>query len=387
MIEPREFKTTRNTFLDVLRGIAIISVVSVHSMGLAEALIERSGGNIHPLVRDLVAYGRYGVELFFALSGYLLASIYGVDKKIQISKYFVRRLARIYPLWILFMIVQIFRFYLGYDGGWADAQKFNQEQVSYLHHPLVVFFLSVTFTLWVSASLWNTVIPGGWSIQAEIGHYILFPLIGKYGIRNVIKYSCFIKLISLLILKLVSNNTFFELPNFFTLVANAWLRLNLFATFDFFILGVIAYLVYSDKELRSYRKVLNKLQISPAIFLLFAISFFLVPLYSGRMIEALGFVVIAVLVSVQIHKIVFIRRITIILGRYSYFIYFCHFNILFMLYKLSTNFNLILVNIYGVYLFCMVLFLVVLVSSLALAIPSFRYIEKPIISKAHSRHL
>jgi peptidoglycan/LPS O-acetylase OafA/YrhL len=383
MIEPREIKSTRNTFLDVVRGVAIIGVVSVHSMGLAEAIIERSGGSIHPLVGDLLGYGSYGVELFFALSGYLLASIYGFDKKVQISKYFVRRIARIYPLWIIFLIVQIFRFYLGYDGGWADAQKFNQDQVSYLHHPLVIFFLSVTFMLWVSASLWNTVIPGGWSIQAEIGHYILFPLIGKYGIRNVIKYSCFIKLISLLILQLVSNTTFFELPSFITLVANAWLRLNLFATFDFFILGVITYLVYSDKEVRSYRKILDKLQISPTIFLLFTLTFFMVPLYSGRMIEALGFVVISVLVSVQIHKIVFIRRITIILGKYSYFIYFCHFNILFVVYKISTNFNLILVNIYSIYLFCIVLFLVVLVSSLAIAIPSFRYIEKPIISKAH----
>jgi len=386
MIEPREIKSTRNTFLDVVRGVAIIGVVSVHSMGLAEAIIERSGGSIHPLVGDLLGYGSYGVELFFALSGYLLASIYGFDKKVQISRYFVRRIARIYPLWIIFLIVQIFRFYLGYDGGWADAQKFNQDQVSYLHHPLVIFFLSVTFLLWVSASLWNTVIPGGWSLQAEIGHYILFPLIGKYGIRNVIKYSCFIKLISLLILQLVSNTTFFELPSFITLVANAWLRLNLFATFDFFILGVITYLVYSDKEVRSYRKILDKLQISPTIFLLFTLTFFMVPLYSGRMIEALGFVVISVLVSVQIHKIVFIRRITIILGKYSYFIYFCHFNILFVVYKISTNFNLILVNIYSIYLFCIVLFLVVLVSSLAIAIPSFRYIEKPIISKAHSHY-
>lgn len=385
MIEPREIKTTRNTFLDVVRGVAIIGVVSVHSMGLAEAIIERSGGSVHPLVRDLLGYGRYGVELFFGLSGYLLASIYGFDKKVQIRKYFVRRMARIYPLWIIFLIVQIFRFYLGYDGGWADAQKFNQDQVSYLHHPLVIFFLSVTFTLWISASLWNTVIPGGWSIQAEVGHYIVFPLIGKYGIRNVIKYASFGKLISLVMLQLVSNNGFFELPNFMTLVANAWLRLNLFATFDFFILGVITYLVYSDKEVRSYRKVLNKLQVSPAIFLLFILTFFLVPLYSGTMIEALGFVIVAVLVSMQIHKIVFIRRIAIILGRYSYFIYFCHFNILFIVYKLSPNLNLIFDNSYDVYLFCMVLLLVVLVSSLALAIPSFRYIENPIISKAHLR--
>jgi peptidoglycan/LPS O-acetylase OafA/YrhL len=58
---------------------------------------------------------------------------------------------------------------------------------NFLHSPAGVIVLTLSFTLFFSASLWNSVIPGGWSIQAEVAHYILFPFIRRRSLNSVLK--------------------------------------------------------------------------------------------------------------------------------------------------------------------------------------------------------
>ena len=84
------------------------------------------------------------------------------------------------PLWILFIALGILEARIIGKGPWLAARNVPEGGNSLVHTPLFIWILSLTFTLWLVDSLWNTVMPGGWSIQAEIAHYLAFPIIRKY---------------------------------------------------------------------------------------------------------------------------------------------------------------------------------------------------------------
>ena len=78
----------RNSWLDVLRGLAIFGVVSVHSIHTTDVFIAQSVKSSD--FSFLMSLGKYGVELFFFLSGWLLASIYGLSGNKVGKPYWVR---------------------------------------------------------------------------------------------------------------------------------------------------------------------------------------------------------------------------------------------------------------------------------------------------------
>jgi peptidoglycan/LPS O-acetylase OafA/YrhL len=83
--------------LDGLRGIAILGVVTFHF----SPLLRNSVTGPFSLLVDLIQRGVFGVDLFFALSGFLITGIL-LDTK-QASNYFssfyTRRILRIFPLY------------------------------------------------------------------------------------------------------------------------------------------------------------------------------------------------------------------------------------------------------------------------------------------------
>ena len=108
----------RNSLLDGLRRSAIVGVVAVHSMQISNLIL----GKGETTFSSLMSLGKYGVELFFWLSGWLLVSIYGLKGNRLGKSYRIRRVARIYPLWILFLIVAIIRSIVTNSGGFYTAR-------------------------------------------------------------------------------------------------------------------------------------------------------------------------------------------------------------------------------------------------------------------------
>jgi peptidoglycan/LPS O-acetylase OafA/YrhL len=100
-IDPRLAMQRRRPGLDLLRAVAIILVVVYHA-GLF--------GFVLPY--DVQRFGWIGVDLFFVLSGYLIAgqlfARVASGKRLEIARFYERRALRILPAY--FAIVAIYFF-------------------------------------------------------------------------------------------------------------------------------------------------------------------------------------------------------------------------------------------------------------------------------------
>lgn len=91
--------------LDLLRAIAFLMVFAVHTFPAGNFL----GGAVGWLTALAISTGRFGVDLFFALSAVLITSLLLSERErtgaVDVRAFYARRLLRIAPLLIGFLIV------------------------------------------------------------------------------------------------------------------------------------------------------------------------------------------------------------------------------------------------------------------------------------------
>jgi len=371
-------------WLDVIRGIAISAVVVTHTAQTSDAFTLDHGGKLNKFFTRFASNGAWGVELFFFLSGWLLASIYQTKGRPLGKQYLYKRLARIFPLWTVFLLIGVARNYLNLKGPYyslAHSHSIPHNQI--FNELFISVFSALTFTLWFSGVLWGGVIPGGWSIQAEVGHYLIFPLIRNRSINKVLIFLSFINIATLL-LKFLEDRSLIRIKAL-NLAVNAWLRLDLYATFGYFMIGVISCnFARINRGKRNPIRAFQALGINPFNLSLYLIVWLLLPItfaHHGE-IGTLAWVIFLLYLSRLFFKINILRKIFQILGRFSYFIYFCHFLILEIGSSILENFhiNLNFVGSFGVSFLCYFIFTIGV--SCLLAIPSEKYFEKPIMKFA-----
>jgi peptidoglycan/LPS O-acetylase OafA/YrhL len=96
--------------VDILRGLAIFFVLMNHvNMRLFIAKIPYTQGIPEQLVSSLVWNGQYGVQMFFAVSGFLITSTslrrWGPLSRLNVGDFYALRFARIAPLLFLLLAV------------------------------------------------------------------------------------------------------------------------------------------------------------------------------------------------------------------------------------------------------------------------------------------
>lgn len=370
--------TEKSLWLDVLRGLAIFGVVAVHSMLTTDAIVL---DNKSEVFSRLIYLGKYGVELFFFLSGWLLASIYGMHGKRLGKDYWARRAGRIYPLWLLFLFIGFLRWEFTSYGNLAPPNKAIESQSTFLHSTPGVLFLTLSFTLFVSASLWNGVIPGGWSIQAEVAHYLLFPIIRNRSLNTFLKVVAFVNFLTSI--TLFARAKLDDLPNIFLKVIDAWFRLSLYSTFGYFLIGILGFTVFSQlKKSQTTDLKFTDLKISHNTLILFCLSILIIPCPFGNQIEAIGYLSLMVVISFAILRNRKLSTGFRFLGRHAYFIYFMHFLALESVewFVQSTKFTTSQLG--SQQLVFLLIFLYSLTISSILALPSMKFFERPILRMA-----
>jgi peptidoglycan/LPS O-acetylase OafA/YrhL len=115
-------------------------------------------------------YGFVAVSFFFVLSGYILAHVYlnsedGFDKR----KFLISRFARIYPLLLLSLLLDVPLYFYRYA---LDHGKHHIFQAAFKS-----MFSFVLLQAWFGSKL-LALNPPSWSLSAEAFFYLCFPLLG-----------------------------------------------------------------------------------------------------------------------------------------------------------------------------------------------------------------
>jgi peptidoglycan/LPS O-acetylase OafA/YrhL len=161
--------------IDLLRGLAIFYVLMLHvSIRLHGAHVPYTNYLAQKLVSALVENGQQGVQIFFAISGFLITSIslrrWGSLGKINLKGFYRLRFARIAPLLLLLLLVLSILHYAG-----ASHYVIPHERSSLSR----AVFSALTFHLnWLEAR--HGYLPGNWdvlwSLSIEEMFYLFFPI-------------------------------------------------------------------------------------------------------------------------------------------------------------------------------------------------------------------
>lgn len=162
--------------VDLLRGLAIFFVLMNHvNMRLLGAKVPYTHGLPVQLVSSLVWNGQFGVQIFFAVSGFLITSTtlrrWGSRSRINVRKFYQLRFARIGPLMLLVLAV-LSGLHLAHVEQFVVSQKTGG-----LGRAL---FAALTFHINLLEARRGYLPPSWdimWSLSVEEMFYLFFPLV------------------------------------------------------------------------------------------------------------------------------------------------------------------------------------------------------------------
>ena len=368
--------------LDSLRGIAILGVITVHTIFAANVINEKFGGKNYKFITDILNFGQYGVEVFFFLSGVLISSIYPREKFGESKSYWTRRILRILPLWIMFVLIQLIR--SKFLRGWAGNDLLNYKSpITFIPNYIFIFLLSIFFLLWISGSLWNSTVSGGWSIQSEIYHYLFYWCTRKIRLNKIIEILLIVNIVTYFVYHLV----FLSLgdKSLVVQILGSYFRLNFYSTIFYFVMGVII----SERSKLLKSKTINLYHFWKIFqdkrVLTYAVTTLFLPLAWGTNYQAIIYLILMLVLNDLLTKIMIFQRAFIILGRYSYFMYFIHFYLLGFLQNTFPKFLYNFGIFSGQFLTFSIVLIAVTLGSLLLAIPSWTYFESRFINLGKNR--
>ncbi len=158
--------------LDGLRFIAFMMVYLFHG-GISQGIMARLIGS--RAAWALRENGRFGVQLFFILSGYLIATLllreearYG---KISLRAFWIRRILRIWPLYYLIVVIGFF-FIPALQGQLATPGYRDMLRIHLI--PFLAFVGNWSMALVTPLPDWLSIL---WSVCVEEQFYLIVPLL------------------------------------------------------------------------------------------------------------------------------------------------------------------------------------------------------------------
>jgi exopolysaccharide production protein ExoZ len=161
----------RNPYLQYLRAAAASSVLLYH----ASYYLASMRGDPRVLTLFNVEFGNFGVVLFFAISGYLMAAL--AERSAAPSVFLAHRLVRIYPIYWLVAAASLLTRYLLNDGAVFDPFAFALIPGARHYYVLGVewtlpfeltFYLIVFFIILIRAQRLIPVLATGWVASLSV---------------------------------------------------------------------------------------------------------------------------------------------------------------------------------------------------------------------------
>lgn len=337
--------------LNGLRAIAALSVLIAHVSlkGIADFGL--------PYLFDLPMAG-YGVTLFFVISGflitYLLLQEQGKTQTVDVRKFYIRRILRIWPVYYLFLSVCIVVFFI----------LSEQRTILVKEMWFYVFFAANIPFIFQNGIL---ILVHYWSIGVEEQFYLIWPWIVKSMKISLLRVALII-FILLFLMKLVlwmTLGTTFLAYRFITVTR-----------FHCMMVGAIGAILFHSENTLFIKLATNRIIQLGSWLLFFTVGFNLlsIPAVIGH--ELIAFASLSMIMG----QITVNRRIVNLenlffdfIGQISYGIYVIHPLIIFLLSKVYRDINIAPALKYGL------VYSSVIISTVMIAWLSYIYLEKPFL--------
>jgi len=153
--------------LDGVRGLAILSVIVFHTPGIAA-----TGSTVGKVITHIANLGWVGVDLFFVLSGFLITGIL-IDERDSPSyfrTFFSRRILRIVPVYVVFVLFSIWL---------APTLQVSTPEAASKIRELQPWYWTYLVNVRIATHGWSSVGEGTthlWSLCVEEQFYLLWPI-------------------------------------------------------------------------------------------------------------------------------------------------------------------------------------------------------------------
>lgn len=343
--------------LNGLRAIAAIAVVLTHTtLALGEFNLDpHIFGTFQDGNPKGFWLGSYGVRIFFVLSGFLITYLLQVEKEFQpinIKKFYLRRILRIWPLYYLYLTIAV-----------------TTIIILNLNLNLTSLYLYIFYTANIPQIIGTTLpfLVHYWSLGVEEQFYLFWPWFNKknkhYTI-TIISIVIFAILASKVWLHFYYPNTLFE-------------RAIDVTPFHCMLIGALGAILYKKEDKFFLRITDNKLTQGICWFIILLVllnKYHLASVIDNEIISVVGLVIIIGQIRITNRIINLEVHVLNFLGKISYGIYVIHPLVIFMFAETIGQ-----VNLPAFYKY-LVVFIVILGTTILISYFSYTYFEKNFLS-------
>lgn len=353
--------------IDGLRFLAIFPVVLMHANTNYKNFFGKENTVDLGIFNQVLNHGGLGVWIFFAISGFILSYFFANHfhlknrsfSELNLKAYYLRRLTRLEPPFLLSTIVLYFFTGLFVAGGLIAI--------------LPNLLATLTYSHYLVYGKWSVINPVTWSLEAEVQFYIIAPFLCafffsmKEWLRNIL-LCLFIILLPVFVF-LPENSIFVKNPHFSRTIP---------VYMSHFLIGVLMASIYTGSI---WLKINKGRIIFDLVGILALIGLFYFLPNKANLITYFMFDLCVLLVMIgsfkgRILNIIFSNQVLTTIGGMCYSIYLLHYAVMYGLMKFTRHivFPIPVVN----YLFHMLLSLSVV---MFISILFFKYCEKPFMYK------
>ena len=155
--------------LDTVRALAVLVVIVSH-WGFPVVL----GPKFYAVLNNIIGFGRFGLIIFFVLSGFLITSILLHEKEKyedkpkfdSLKKFFIRRVLRIFPIYYILLFIMF-----------LTNDPYIRDHIWY--------YLGYSSNLLRET---DKVLPHFWSLAVEEQFYLIWPWIILFANKKSLKF-------------------------------------------------------------------------------------------------------------------------------------------------------------------------------------------------------